>query len=71
MDNSDVMTVKDAAAFLQVTTRTIFKLLKDRQLRAAKIGGIWRFSRRNLSELIENSVNTNQRPRPVGRRVAR
>jgi excisionase family DNA binding protein len=57
------MTILEVAEFLQLSERTIKRLVKDRQLPFLKIGHSVRFSRRRLIEILDNGANTNLKPR--------
>ena len=38
----DLLTLKEAAAYLRVSRRTIYRYIKEEQVTAHKMGGIWR-----------------------------
>ncbi len=40
---SAILTIKDVAAYLKVTERTIYKLAAAKKIPAFKVGGTWRF----------------------------
>jgi excisionase family DNA binding protein len=46
---SPLMTVQEVAAYLAVNERTVYRLLKERDLPAFRVGGQWRFK----AELID------------------
>ena len=50
---NDVLTLQEAAALLRVTERTLHAWVSKGRVPAAKIGGVWRFSRAQLMEVIE------------------
>ncbi len=50
---NDVLTLQEAAALLRVTERTLHAWVSKGRVPAAKIGGVWRFSRSQLMERIE------------------
>ena len=50
MDGSDVLTIKEAAAFLRCRPRTLQKMAIRGDLPAKKVGSLWRFSRQRLQE---------------------
>ena len=49
-DERDIMTFKQATEYLQIVPKTLYKLLRDGNIPARKIGNRWRFSRRALEE---------------------
>jgi excisionase family DNA binding protein len=56
----NLMTVREAAAFLRVSTPTIFRLRKSGKISFFKIGARVLFSRERLCEYLDrNEENTN------------
>ena len=53
---SEVMTSEEVAELLQLSIRTIKRLVDDGHLPFSKIGHSVRFSRRKLMEIIENGT---------------
>lgn len=41
----EVMTVEEVAKYLRVSRSTVYRLLRDREIPASKVGGYWRFRR--------------------------
>jgi excisionase family DNA binding protein len=52
MADTDVLTSKEAAAFLRITTRTLYRLAKAGIIPSARIGTIWRFNRTDLENYV-------------------
>ena len=50
---NDVLTVDQAAEFLQLNEYTVRLLARRRELPGKKVGGSWRFSRKKLLEFVE------------------
>ncbi len=48
-------TVQEAAGKLKVNARTVYRLLKEGELRSAKVGGSIRISDEMLEEFIANN----------------
>jgi excisionase family DNA binding protein len=42
----------ETAASLHITKATLYKLVREGQVRAQKIGGKWKFERRDIEELF-------------------
>ncbi len=53
--NEKLYTINDIASMLTVTTRTIHNYLKSGILTGRKIGGQWRFTESNISELLNST----------------
>ncbi len=39
----EIMTLEEVATYLKVTTRTIYRMLEEKQIPAFKLRGTWRF----------------------------
>ena len=50
--NPNLMSLEEISAFLQVKPRTIYKLIRDGQLPAIKIGKFWRFSKDEVEKYL-------------------
>jgi excisionase family DNA binding protein len=48
----DILTNDEAAIFLRVSTRTLFRLVQSKKVPAKKVGGRWRFSRAALEKYM-------------------
>ena len=48
----DVLTTKEAAALLRITTRTLYKLAKDGKISGIRIGTLWGFNRADLERYM-------------------
>jgi excisionase family DNA binding protein len=53
LDNIRLLTLSEAAALLQVSTRTLQRMIRQRQLPAFKLGGQWRMREAQLTEWLE------------------
>ena len=56
MGKEELLTVKEATEFLKVTRQTLYKLRKEGELKAIKIGSKILFRLSDLTELINNNV---------------
>ena len=50
-----VMTIKEVAEYLQVSTSTIYRLANTGKLPGRKVGGSWRFARTSIESWLTNS----------------
>lgn len=48
----DILTIREVAAYLKVTERTLYRLVQDGKLPAFKVGNSWRFRREDLERWI-------------------
>ena len=52
MSSEEILTAAQVASFLHVHPRTVYKLVKQGSLPGRKFGGGWRFSRREILQMI-------------------
>lgn len=58
-EGNEIWTVKDAAAYLHVHPSTVYRLLKEKQLPAFKVGTNWRFYQADIETWTRNkSIET-------------
>lgn len=50
--NSEIMTVKEVAAYLRIKEKTAYRLAGEGKIPAFKVGGSWRFRRTELDAWI-------------------
>lgn len=55
---SDILTLEEAASFLRISKRSVYRMLKERTIPARKIMHKWRFDRDQLKEWIRSDVAT-------------
>jgi excisionase family DNA binding protein len=59
MDNGDkadlqaFLTTEEVLSYLKTTPRTIYRLIRDGELPAVRIGRQWRFKKTDLEEWVE------------------
>ncbi|MDD3288781.1 MAG: helix-turn-helix domain-containing protein [Alphaproteobacteria bacterium] len=49
----NVLTVRDVAEMLKLAEKTVYSLVADGEIPGFKVGGSWRFSRKELENWIE------------------
>ncbi|MCL6584464.1 MAG: helix-turn-helix domain-containing protein [bacterium] len=54
-----LLTAEQATEYLQISRRTLFRLIKNGKLRALKVGNAYRFKKAELEEDLR--VNTGER----------
>ncbi len=52
IENNDVLTAKEAALLLRIGKQPLMRAVKDGEIKARRIGGHWRFSRKWLLNYI-------------------
>jgi excisionase family DNA binding protein len=55
MDFPEVMTLQQAADFLQLHYQTLWEMVKDKKIPAKKVGGSWRIMKKDLIEYFNKS----------------
>lgn len=59
--SESAMTVRDVATFLNVDTKTIYRLAQRGDLPGFKVAGSWRFQRTDLDRWIETRKQASTR----------
>jgi excisionase family DNA binding protein len=52
----EILTPKEAALYLNVNVRTIYRLAKNGRLPGRKLGGSWRFNKTTLDEWLSGRM---------------
>lgn len=55
----EIMTPREAAEYLNVHVRTIYRLAKRGEIPGRKVGGSWRFKKDALDEWLSGKSNLN------------
>lgn len=53
----EIMTIKELSVYLKINEKTIYRLAKQRRLPGVKIGGMWRFKKEAIDNLMMNAGN--------------
>ncbi len=56
MEN-DILTVEEAAKLLKLSTKTIYRLIEDKTLRASKLGRSWRIRKSDIDDYLDSNTN--------------
>ena len=54
MEDKEFYTLKEITELLQVNIRSIYRWIDEGKLHATKIGRVWRVSKQDLHDFIEN-----------------
>lgn len=55
---SEIMTAEETCRYLKITTRTLYRYLRSRQIPAFKLGKEWRFVRSDLEQWIRDRTRS-------------
>jgi excisionase family DNA binding protein len=53
----ELITIKEVADFLQIAEKTIYRLAAEGKIPAFKVGGSWRFKRKEIEDWLEKQRN--------------
>lgn len=56
-DFPEILTLDQAAEYLQVVPRTIQRLIERGELKASKVGRIWRIRKQDIQDYLDNVSN--------------
>ena len=54
--NTDIMTIKEVAAYLKLTEKTAYRLAAEGKIPGFKVGGSWRFKMADIETWIEKQT---------------
>ncbi|MBS3906827.1 MAG: helix-turn-helix domain-containing protein [Syntrophaceae bacterium] len=61
IQTKEILTPREAAEYLSIHVRTIYRLAKNGDIPGRKIGGSWRFKKDALDEWLSGKDSLNQR----------
>ena len=61
MPQDEVLTLKEIAAFLKIAERTAYAMVQRGDLPGFKVGGQWRFERRDIDAWMEERKRVDRR----------
>ena len=61
----DVMTLKQAADYLQITTSALYRMAREMRVPASKVGNRWRFQRQVLDQWLRDQALPSASPQPT------
>jgi excisionase family DNA binding protein len=56
VNNDEIMTLEEVAAYLKLKPQTVYKWAQEEQIPAAKLGKEWRFRKSMLDEWIDTAI---------------
>ena len=56
MEN-DILTLEEVAELLKVSTKTLYRLINEKKLKASKLGRSWRITKSSIYEYLEKNSN--------------
>ena len=59
MELDNLLTVKEVAHLLRVSTQTLYKMLEQGSIPALRIGNQWRFDRQQVTEWLTTGCGRN------------
>lgn len=61
----DIMDIRNAAKFLQIKERTLYRLVGEGNIPGIKVGGQWRFSKKCLEEMFNKTIERKKTEKAV------
>ena len=61
LQTREIMTPRDAAEYLSIHVRTIYRLVKNGEIPCRKVGGSWRFKKDALDEWLSGRDNLREK----------
>lgn len=55
--NDEIMTLKEVAKYLKLAEKTAYRLAAEGKIPGFKVGGSWRFKRKDIDRWIEEQKN--------------
>lgn len=62
-DTGEIFTLDEVAAYLKVGKRTVYRLAAAKKIPAFKVGGTWRFRRREIDQWITEQTEKGRQGR--------
>jgi excisionase family DNA binding protein len=62
-DTGEIFTLDEVAAYLKVGKRTVYRLAAAKKIPAFKVGGTWRFRRREIDQWITEQTEMGRQGR--------
>lgn len=59
-DAGEIFTLDEVATYLKVGKRTVYRLAAGKKIPAFKVGGVWRFQRREIDQWVQRQTAQTQ-----------
>jgi excisionase family DNA binding protein len=63
MNEERLMDTEEVARYLGVHLKTVMNLIESKQLKASKVGRVWRLRKRDVDEYLERRSNVAEKPK--------
>jgi len=70
MQNNDILTIEEVAAYLRVSERTVYEWAQKGDIPCGKLGAAWRFKRSEIENWVDRRLSGKPRPVTVPTSVA-
>lgn len=62
---SDILTVREVAEYLKLNEKTAYRLVLEGKIPGFKVGGAWRFQRKDIERWIKDQITSSRKPNEV------
>ena len=62
MNEERLMDTEEVARYLSVHLKTVMNLIESKQVKASKVGRVWRLRKRDVDEYLERRSNVAEKP---------
>ncbi|PIT76575.1 helix-turn-helix domain-containing protein [Limnohabitans sp. B9-3] len=59
-ESEGILTIKEVADYLKVTERTIYRLSQAKKIPSFKVGGMWRYPRKDIDAWIARQTTVTE-----------
>ncbi len=66
MRDSRLMNIHEVARYLGVSPRTVYRLVSRGELKAYKVGSLWRFRREEVDAMLERMASVHEEAKSEG-----
>lgn len=59
--SDEILTIREVAELLKINEKTVYKLAAGGKIPGFKVGGSWRFGRKEIADWIKRKIEEQQR----------